>query len=57
MERKRQSGELGLGQPDPVLDTYVISEMERIQAFVETLPDERMDVSLLNQIVWAEVGL
>ena len=57
MQRKQQVGELGTEAHDATLDAFIDSELARVAEAVSSLPDADMDASLLDEILWAELGI
>ena len=57
MERKRSMGELGTEPHDLLLDAYIDSEMLRVAETVMALLDVQMEARLMDEILWAEMGI
>ena len=57
MERKKSVGELGAESHDTMLDAFIDAELARVGEIVGALPDTDMDAALLDEILWAELGL
>lgn len=57
MERKRSIGELGTEPHDLLLDEYIDSAMLRVAETVSALPDVEMEAHLMDEILWAEMGI
>lgn len=57
MERKKSAGELGTEAHDAALDAFIDAELARVGSIVDKLPDADMSAALLDEILWAELGL
>ena len=57
MERKRSVAEAGTEPHDILLDAFIDGEIVRIGNQVATLPDADTDAALLEQVLWAELGI
>lgn len=55
--KKREGGEVGAGEPEPILTTFIEREIERIEALVANLPDDRFDTEELNALAWNELSV
>jgi hypothetical protein len=57
MERKRSANELGAGAPEPILDGFFREETARLAETVARMPDPLLDSSVLDALVWRELGV
>ncbi len=57
MERKKQAVELGTEAHDLLLDAFIDGELIRVGEQVTELPDMEMPVALLDELLWAELGV
>ena len=57
LAQKRQGFELATGTADPILNDFITAELENVHASLEAMDDPEMDADLLNQLLWAELGL
>lgn len=57
MARKKQAAELGTEAHDLLLDGFIDGELLRVEEQVTQLPDREMPVELLNELLWAELGV
>ena len=57
MERKKQAVELGTEAHDMLLDGFIDGELLRVGEQVTALPDREMPVALLDELLWAELGI
>lgn len=57
IDRKKSVGELGTEPHDLLLDEYIDSSMARIAETVSALPDVEIKASLMDEILWAEMGI
>lgn len=57
LAEKRAGGEMGAGPADPILNAFILADLERAEALAAALPDVRMDLSALDRIAWEALGL
>lgn len=57
MERKKQAVELGTEAHDTLLDGFIGGELLRVGEQVTELQDREMPVELLDELLWAELGV
>lgn len=55
--RKQQASELGQSNPHPVLEHFIQHELERISTAVAAIPDRTPPESIVDKLIWMELGV